>query len=153
MATKKTNTKVAPKTAEKKTTQTAENAAPATRPENPTSKYKVPFISAKIDRLVDYEGSKVKAIASAVIGNHFAVHGFKVIENNDGELAVLNPATKGSDGKYYEDFHSISKEGREAINGYILDAYEQKLAEEQGEDQNAEQGESAEEDQTVGPSM
>ena len=148
MATKKTNTKAAPKTAEKKTNQTAENTQAAERPQ-----YRVPFISAKIDRLVDYEGSKVKAIASAVIGNHFAVHGFKVIENDNGELAVLNPATKGSDGKYYDDFHAISKEGREAINGYILDAYEQKLAEEQGEDQNAEQGETIEEDQEVGPSM
>ena len=148
MATKKTNTKAAPKTAEKKTNQTAENTQAAEKPQ-----YRVPFISAKIDRLVDYEGSKVKAIASAVIGNHFAVHGFKVIENDNGELAVLNPATKGSDGKYYDDFHAISKEGREAINGYILDAYEQKLAEEQGEDQNAEQGETIEEDQEVGPSM
>ena len=148
MATKKTNTKAAPKTAEKKTNQTAENTQAAEK-----SQYRVPFISAKIDRLVDYEGSKVKAIASAVVGNHFAVHGFKVIENDNGELAVLNPATKGSDGKYYDDFHAISKEGREAINGYILDAYEQKLAEEQGEDQNAEQGETIEEDQEVGPSM
>ena len=148
MATKKTNTKAAPKTAEKKTNQTAENTQAAEK-----SQYRVPFISAKIDRLVDYEGSKVKAIASAVIGNHFAVHGFKVIENDNGELAVLNPATKGSDGKYYDDFHAISKEGREAVNGYILDAYEQKLAEEQGEDQNAEQGETVEEDQEVGPSM
>ena len=148
MATKKTSTKAASKPAEKKTNQTAEA---------PANKYKVPFISAKIDKLVDYEGSKVKAIASAVIGNHFAVHGFKVVENDEGKLSVLNPATKGSDGKYYEDFHAISKEGREAINGYILDAYEQKLAEEQGEEQgenqDAEQGETAEEDQAVGPSM
>lgn len=150
MATKKTNTKAASKTAEKKTNQTAENTQTA---EAPANKYKVPFISAKIDRLVDYEGSKVKAIASAVVGNHFAVHGFKVIENDNGELSVLNPATKGSDGKYYDNFHAISKEGREAINGYILDAYEQKLAEEQGEDQNTEQGEITEEDQEVGPSM
>ena len=147
MATKKTTPKAAPKTAEKKTNQTADNQT-AEKPQ-----YRVPFISAKIDKLVDYEGSKVKAIASAVIGNHFAVHGFKVIENDSGELAVLNPATKGSDGKYYDNFHAISKDAREAINGYILDAYEQKLAEEQGEDQNAEQGESAEEDQEVGPSM
>ena len=148
MATKKTTPKAVPKTAEKKTNQTADNNQTAEKPQ-----YRVPFISAKIDKLVDYEGSKVKAIASAVIGNHFAVHGFKVIENDAGELAVLNPATKGSDGKYYDNFHAISKDGREAINGYILDAYEQKLAEEQGEDQNAEQGESAEEDQELGPSM
>ncbi len=148
MATKKTTPKAAPKTAEKKTNQTVDNNQTAEKPQ-----YRVPFISAKIDRLVDYDGSKVKAIASAVIGNHFAVHGFKVIENDAGELAVLNPATKGSDGKYYDNFHAISKDGREAINGYILDAYEQKLAEEQGEDQDAEQGETADEDQTVGPSM
>lgn len=147
MATKKAP-KAAPKTAEKKTNQTAENPANADK-----QQYRVPFISARIDRLVDYEGSKVKAIASAVIGNHFAVHGFKVVENNEGNLAVLNPATKGSDGKYYDDFHAVSKEGREALQGYILDAYEQKLAEEQSEDQNAEQGEGTEEDQTVGPSM
>lgn len=150
MATKKTNTKAAPKTAEKKTNQTAENTQTA---ETPANKYKVPFISAKIDRLVDYEGSKVKAIASAVVGNHFAVHGFKVFENNDGGLSVLNPAQKGSDGKYYEDFHAVSKEAREVINGYILDAYEQKLAEEQAEQQNGDQEENASEDQAVGPSM
>ena len=144
MATKKTTPKAAPKTAEKKNTQTAEA---------PANKYKVPFISAKIDRLVDYEGSKVKAIASAVIGNHFAVHGFKVIENDNGELAVLNPATKGSDGKYYDNFHAISKEGREAINGYILDAYEQKLEEIQAEEQGEDESEAIDEDQTAGPSM
>ena len=144
MATKKTTPKAAPKTAEKKNTQTAEA---------PANKYKVPFISAKIDRLVDYEGSKVKAIASAVIGNHFAVHGFKVIENDNGELAVLNPATMGSDGKYYDNFHAISKEGREAINGYILDAYEQKLEEIQAEEQGEDQSDAIDEDQTAGPSM
>ena len=148
MATKKTNTKAAPKTAEKKTNQTAENTQAAEK-----SQYRVPFISAKIDRLVDYEGSKVKAIASAVIGNHFAVHGFKVIENDNGELAVLNPATKGSDGKYYDDFHAISKEGREALNGYILDAYEQKLEEIQAEEQGEDESEAIDEDQTAGPSM
>lgn len=149
MATKKNQTATPKaKTAEKKTTTTAENTPNTEKPQ-----YRVPFISAKIDRLVDYEGSKVKAIASATIGNHFAVHGFKVIENNDGGLSVLNPAQKGSDGKYYEDFHAVSKEGREAINGYILDAYEQKLAEEQAEQQNGDQEETASEDQAVGPSM
>ena len=79
MATKKSNTKAAPKTTEKKTNQTAENTQAAEKPQ-----YRVPFVSAKIDRLVDYEGSKVKAIARAVVGNPFAVHGFKVIENDSG---------------------------------------------------------------------
>lgn len=149
MATKKTNgSKPKAKETEKKTDPVATQPEATDKPQ-----YRVPYISARIDRMVDFEGSKVKAFASATIGNHFAVHGFKVIENDNGELAVLNPATKGSDSKYYDNFHAISKEGREAINGYILDAYEQKLAEEQGEDQDAEQGETTEEDQAVGPSM
>ena len=92
-------------------------------------------------------------VQRSTIGNHFAVHGFKVIENDAGELSVLNPSTKGSDGKYYDDFHAISKEGREAINGYILDAYEQKLEEIQAEEQGEDESEAIDEDQTAGPSM
>ena len=65
----------------------------------------------------------------------------------------MNPSTKGSDGKYYDDFHAISKEGREAINGYILDAYEQKLEEIQAEEQGEDESEAIDEDQTAGPSM
>ena len=141
MATKKTNgNKSKAKETEKKTNPVATQPEATDKPQ-----YRVPFISARIDRMVDFEGSKVKALASATIGNHFAVHGFKVIENDVGELSVLNPATKGTDGKYYEDFHAISKEGREALNGYILDAYEQKLDQTQGEDQAA--GEDLDEDE------
>ena len=128
MATKKTNTKAAPKTAEKKTNQTAENTQTA---EAPANKYKVPFISAKIDRLVDYEGSKTKAFASVNIGNAFAIHGIKIIEGEKG-LFVSMPQRK--DGEDYKDvFHPITAEAREELNKQIMDAYEQKLEEEQGE--------------------
>ena len=149
MATKKTNgSKAKTKETEKKTDPVATQPEATDKPQ-----YRVPYISARIDRMVDFEGSKVKALASATIGNHFAVHGFKVIENDAGELSVLNPATKGTDGKYHEDFHAISKEGREALNGYILDAYEQKLEEIQAEEQGEDESEAIDEDQTAGPSM
>lgn len=132
MAAKKTGGVKAPKNDEKKIEQ---QTAPV---DNERPQYKIPFISAKIDRLNDNPDSKIKANASVTIGNHFAVHGFKIYDGDDGKgPRVMYPATKGNDGKYYEDFHPVTKEAREAINGYILDAYEQKLEQTQGEDQSA----------------
>lgn len=132
MATKKTGVVKAPKEAEKKNSeQTVENGAAERQ------KYKVPFVSAKIDRMATDPSSKIKANASVTIGNHFAVHGFKIYDGGEGKgPQVLYPATKGNDGKYYEDFHPVTKEGREVLNGYILEAYEQKLEQTQTEQQS-----------------
>ena len=88
----------------------------------------LPSISARIDRMVDYEGSNVRAIASVNIGGAFAIHGFKVYESEDKGLSVLCPATKSEkNGKYYEDAHPITGEARTALNNAVLDAYEQRL--------------------------
>jgi len=131
MAAKKTGGVKAPKNDEKKIEQ---QTAPV---DNERPQYKIPFISAKIDRLNDNPDSKIKANASVTIGNHFAVHGFKIYDGDDGKgPRVMYPATKGNDGKYYEDFHPVTKEAREALNGYILDAYEQKLEQTQDEGQS-----------------
>ena len=132
MAAKKTGGVKAPKNDEKKIDQQTATVD-SERPQ-----YKITFIASKIDRLNDNPDSKIKANASVTIGNHFAVHGFKIYDGDDGKgPRVMYPATKGNDGKYYEDFHPVTKEAREAINGYILDAYEQKLEQTQGEDQSA----------------
>ena len=131
MAAKKTGGVKAPKNDEKKIEQ---QTAPV---DNERPQYKIPFISAKIDRLNDNPDSKIKANASVTIGNHFAVHGFKIYDGDDGKgPRVMYPATKGNDGKYYEDYHPVTKEAREALNGYILDAYEQKLEQTQDEGQS-----------------
>ena len=131
MAAKKTGGVKAPKNDEKKIEQ---QTAPV---DNERPQYKIPFISAKIDRLNDNPDSKIKANASVTIGNHFAVHGFKIYDGDEGKgPRVMYPATKGNDGKYYEDFHPVTKEAREALNGYILDAYEQKLEQTQDEGQS-----------------
>ena len=141
MATKKTTGGAkAPKEVEKKSPDQVMEDGAAER------QYKVPFISARIDRMSTDPNSKIKANASIVIGNHFAVPGFKVYDGGEEKgLRVLNPATKGNDGKYYENFHAVTKEGHEALNKYILDAYEQKLEQTQGEDQAA--GEDLDEDE------
>ena len=94
-------------------------------------KKQTPKITARIDSLVDYEGSKTKAFASATIGNTFAIHGIKIVESEKG-LFVSIPQRK--DGEDYKDvFHPITAEAREELNKRILDAYEQKLQEEQSE--------------------
>ena len=131
MATKKTTGAKAPKATEKQVEQTV----PAT--ENKGTQYRIPFITAKIDRMSTDPNNKIKANASVTIGNHFAIHGLKVYDGGDKGLQVLYPGHKGSDNKFYDDFHPITKEAREALNGYVLDAYEQKLEQTQGEDQAA----------------
>jgi len=106
-------------------------------PQKSTQKQKppLPSITARIDRLIPTEGDGVKALASITIAGHYACHGFMVYESEKKGLSVLCPATKNEkSGKYYEDSHPISAEAREDLNRTILEAYEQKLSEEQGED-------------------
>ena len=134
MATKKTTGAKAPKTTEKQVEQTTPAAT-----ENKGTQYRIPFISAKIDRMSTDPTSKIRANASVTIGNHFAVHGLKIYDGGEKGLQVLYPGHKGTDNKFYDDFHPITKEAREALNGYVLDAYEQKLEQTQGEDQAADE--------------
>ncbi len=88
--------------------------------------YKVPFVSAKIDRLVDNAGSSTKAYASIIIGNHFAIHGLKICEK-ERKLSVLWPANQNEkDGKWYETAHPVTKESRDTVEDYVIKAYKQK---------------------------
>lgn len=113
---------------------------------------KLPSINARIDRLIPTEGDGVRAIASVNIGGAFAAHGFKVYESEEKGLSVLNPSSKyQKDGKnqYSDVIHAVTPEARTAINDVILDAYEQKLQEEQGEDLDEDQDEDIGQGQTM----
>lgn len=106
------------------------------------AKNKVPTITAKIDRLVDYEGSNVRAIASANIGGAYAIHGLKVMDSEKGLFVSMpsNKYEKNGQTQYNETFHPITKEAREELNGAVLDAYEQRIhmEEDQGLDEQSE---------------
>lgn len=106
------------------------------------AKNKVPTITAKIDRLVDYEGSNVRAIASANIGGAYAIHGLKVMDSEKGLFVSMpsNKYEKNGQTQYNETFHPITKEAREELNGAVLDAYEQRIhmEEDQGLDDQSE---------------
>lgn len=60
-------------------------------------KQKNPSIQVRIDRLNDYEGSSVKAFASANIGGAFAIHGIRVVDSQKG-LFVSMPQNSYKDG-------------------------------------------------------
>lgn len=106
--------------------------------------HKTPHISVKIDRMVDYEGTNVKAIASANIANAFAIHGIKVCDSQKG-LFVSMPTSKyekNGQTQYSDIFHAITKEARDALNGAVLDAYEQRVHMEEDQAEGLDQDES-----------
>lgn len=129
MATKKTNSK-----------------APAKEQKRST-----PNISARIDRLVDYENSKVKAIASVNIGGAFAIHGLRVIDSQKG-LFVQMPQNSFQT-EYSDIFHPVTAEARSELNSKVLEAYEQKLDEVESENEDLDEGENLDEQDEDAPAF
>lgn len=115
-------------------------------------KQKNPSIQVRIDRLNDYEGSSVKAFASANIGGAFAIHGIRVVDSQKG-LFVAMPQNSYKDGngntKYSDIFHAITAEARNELNEKVTGAYEQALQEQQQQDEAGAESES----QDMTPSM
>ena len=123
------------------TTNTLKQAAP--------KKPKLPSIDVRIDSLVDYEGSKTKAFASANIGGAFAIHGLRVMDSEKG-LFVSMPSRKDGE-NYREVFHPVSTEAREELNKKVIAVYKQKLTEEQSQEQD--ETETLSEDESQVPVM
>lgn len=99
-------------------------------------KHFIPKITARIDRLVEQEGSGVKAIASVNIGGAFAVHDIKVIDSVKGIFISIpsNSYKKAGQTKYNEFCHPITAEARNELIDRVTEAYEAKLSEEQDMD-------------------
>ena len=71
---------------------TKNQTKPKTQSKKPEpKKTNTPSIKARIDALVDFEGGKTKAYASATIGDAFAVHGIRVMKGENG-LYLLMPS-------------------------------------------------------------
>ena len=119
------------------------NATTTKAPEKQAApkKAKLPSIDVRIDSLVDYEGSKTKAFASANIGGAFAIHGLRIMDSEKGL-----PSRKDGE-NYREVFHPVSSEARDELNKIVLAAYEQKLTEEQSQEQDETETLSEEESQ------
>ena len=96
-----------------------------------------PSVSVRIDRLIDYEDSKLKAVASVNIGGAFAIHGIRVMDSQKGLFVQMPQRSYEKDGatKYEDIFHPITADARTELNGAVLSAYEQRLHMEEDESQ------------------
>lgn len=110
-------------------------------------------ISVRIDRLVDYDNSKLKAIASVNIGGAFAIHGLRVIDSQKGLFVQMPQNSFQRDGKteYSDIFHPITAEARNELNSKVLEAYEQEFTEAESESEDSD--EQDEEAPAIGQSM
>lgn len=80
-------------------------------------------------RIVKKEG-KLKAVASIIIEDSFAIHDIKIIENQN-EYFVSMPSRKTQEGDYKDIAHPINSETRKMVSDLILKEYFKKKAEEQ----------------------
>lgn len=94
-----------------------------------------PFVTAKIDRTFDGDG-KIKAYATVVIADSFAVHGIKVMEGSKGNFVSMPSSSyQGKDGstKYSEVCHPVSSDMRKMLDSAVLGAYNQTMAQSQSQ--------------------
>lgn len=81
-------------------------------------------------RRAEREDSRMKAIASVLLDDEFAVHDIRIIEGTKG-LFIAMPSRKTSTGGYRDIAHPISQEVRTMFEKEILDAYEKALNEQE----------------------
>lgn len=105
---------------------------------NNSQKMKLPYIKARIDKLVDIDNCNTKAFASVTVGGAVAIHGIRVMNSRKG-LFVAMPASnyvdENGETKFSEIAHPISKEARDMLNGKVMEAYNQALDEQHNEDE------------------
>lgn len=132
------------------TTKKTASKAPAKE-----QKRSAPAISARIDRLVDYEDSKVRAIASANIGGAFAIHGIRVIDSQKGLFVQMPQRSYQKDGstEYTDIFHPVTAEARSELYGKVMEAYEQQLAQTEAEEEAVEEAEELDEQDEEAPAF
>ena len=126
----------------------AKTASKQVRRDNPT-------VSVRIDRLIDREDAKVKAFASANIGNAFAIHGIRVLDSKSGLFVQMPQNSFQKDGKteYSDIFHPITADARAELNSKVLEAYEQKLDAVESENENLDEGEDLDEQDEDAPTF
>ncbi|MBR4657297.1 MAG: SpoVG family protein [Oscillospiraceae bacterium] len=87
-------------------------------------------VGAYIDKVVNKEGSHLKAYATISIHGTFSVHGIQILESEKG-LFVKMPQRpiKQAEGEneYTDVFHPTTAEARKILNNIVLKAYAEKV--------------------------
>lgn len=96
---------------------------------NTINKQNYPTVSVKINRMIEKENTKLKAVASVFIDRVFAVHEIKVMDSQKGLFVQMPQNSYQKDGKMvYEDiFHPLTADSRKELCDAVLQAYEQQL--------------------------
>ena len=81
-----------------------------------------------------FDEGKMKARVSVTFDNQFVVHEIKVLDGENG-LFIAMPSKKLPTGEYKDIAHPINKETRLMLQDLILEAYEQKLAEDEASEE------------------
>ncbi len=74
------------------------------------------------------ETGKLKAVASIVIDEAFAIHDIKIIDGKDGVFIAM-PSRKTPDGTFRDIAHPINTETRTMVCGKILEAFKKESGE------------------------
>lgn len=77
-------------------------------------------------RLIKKDDTKLKAVASIIIDDCFAVHDIKIISGQDGDFIAM-PSRKTPDGEFKDIAHPINSEIREELKTKIIAAYKEAL--------------------------
>ena len=75
-----------------------------------------------------FEEGPMKAIVSVTFDGQLAVHDIKVINTKD-KLFIVMPSRKNPDNTYRDIVHPINAEFRALLEKAVIEAYEEKLAE------------------------
>ncbi len=79
-------------------------------------------------RLITHsETGKLKAVATIIIDDSFAIHDIKLIEGRDG-IFVAMPSRKNHEGYFKDIAHPLNSEVRNYVCTTILDAYKHAIS-------------------------
>lgn len=102
--------------------------------ENNDDVKKLPFVAAKIDKLM-HGDSNLKAFATITISGSFMVHNIKVLDGSKG-LFVSMPShsftNNQGETKYSDICHAINADMKHRIDAVVLKAYDMAMGQSQG---------------------
>ena len=77
-------------------------------------------------KIIESENGKMKALASVVLNDCFAIHDIRIIEGEKG-LFIAMPSRKTSSGEYRDVAHPITPECRKMFEDAILEEYKKMI--------------------------
>ena len=79
----------------------------------------------EVERIFKLENNQsLKAFVDIKVAQVLLIKGVRVLANKEGGLFVSMPAEKATDGKYYPNVRTLTKESKEQLQDAVLAAYQ-----------------------------